>query len=489
MRRNYKEQQKYFTDPLFRIEGVGFPGDGNEFGRDFWSAVEVGQFCSQNDLKLVKKLIVAIEKMMKDGKLEFLSIHSTHNSSECYLYMFLAYKSCMYKRNGELSLRRVLEAYNSKSRHVFIDLLVNNGRGLHYHGQYKKSKSNIIKLSKKIKDIAKGLKGYMRLLEEDKSANDILFWHVEYVKRKFKLDLVRDKVFFHEFNDFYKLCNDLFDFLIKRKSSLCHDCGWGAKRKGWPFVFKGIGCGSRRCDFNIYLSQQVEGLCMGPEFYDPSVPAPALPPFQFCKPVKVFGGCFSTLIFAMNLAVTYGVYPYELFHLATSDQIVNSLNSEEGLPERCLFSNVYYVRDPKTMSAGKAVSTRYKNVKEALYLNESGEKSNYHNLNEYRIVGLWIWDNLYFPNVAVGNENWDEVTKELAQAHKNNEDNFMRLLKKMPQEEWYLKLEISKIDGDLLGDNVIWEDKKIAIEKYRKHYKLARKCIEQGKVLPLNSVR
>ncbi|MFW5498875.1 MULTISPECIES: hypothetical protein [unclassified Maridesulfovibrio] len=204
---------------------------------------------------------------------------------------------------------------------------------------------------------------------------------------------------------------------------------------------------------------------------------------------SVFGGYFSTLTFGLDLVAKYGVYPYELFNIPTSEQIVDALNSDEGLPKRSLFSNLVPTGKAKSMTVVKAVSTRLETIKHEFYQHENGKKANYHDLNEYRIVGMWFWDNLYFPKIAYQSGDWDKLAKDFSKNEQKADDNFMRLLKKLPQEEWYLKLEISKVDRSVLGENVCWEDKKDVVGRYRNHYKLAKKCIEHGKVLPLNSAR
>ncbi len=462
-------------------------GNGCAPGLNAWyglnDAIEAQNYASANNWEDVLSFASRVERLFKNKEIEQLEF-SISKSAEFFVFEFLYCKAWIKKKSR-----------NNPVPYQYVDkllVLLEDPEKFLKHNQLMLCCFNLLwgdseyvlkEIGQDKRDCIKGKIEDVRFIVEDlisksenvrkiiKSATDIQFWRAEYTKRKFALDLRNDPVVREKARlayEFVKYASPIesTDFSIK-----CSRCMFDDNSLDFydvPFIKVTDGCPLVMCKKIVGVLQRVEGWGIkdiSMMYYS-----------QVMKniPLNLYSRGLSEIT---ELSEQYGLYPSELFSIASPGCLIEHDKRYKHLPKPRFYSPAYcnikdYFNNANFAYNNYGVRNDFKEILDAE--KEINSLGKYYDNNECRIVGLWLWDNLKLAEKG---------------------SSFNELLLKLITEDWFNqlslsrvdKLTLSKIESKSLKSRDI-EDIQSVVDKYRRYYKLAEKCIEEGKVMPLNSV-
>lgn len=282
------------------------------------------------------------------------------------------------------------------------------------------------------------------------------FWQAEYSKRCFLLDQ-------KENDDFQRMARNVFEFLREQYRKLvrvrpdhCADCAWANGSTGARPGFSWLGCNGRKCDF----TKQVAGLLTmerrnGMEF-----------PSAGRVPVSKHNGWHDCL----SLHEYYCMPAYEFFSFTEIKTVFAYWIDNEQFPKRLVVLPPYPADLTKDYQIPfKPIETAFNRRKKSL----CGFR--YHEMDEDRLIGLWLWDKAYQAG------RLDNPPSEL----------FEDIL----AEPWFRCTGIGKrVYGDCKNANMDHDDFGKAelhteafersLESLRHELKYTKECVRRRKILP-----
>ncbi len=287
-----------------------------------------------------------------------------------------------------------------------------------------------------------------------KSVFDIKFWRGEYIKRNFALRLKKDLEIRNKSRSaFFYFCN-----AIKRiqDDGMCEDCVFqlGDKYLDGRCIKRCIGCKPMLCSAAIGAMQQIDK-CN----YIKTGRRGSFGFYSEKKPVPPTLGCSE----AAELTLEFGLYPTDLFSCVTAKQLLDHKEKYGYLPRPYFYAPFSSITiDDGDFRAADFFADGFESER------DSHGIERFHDKFEERIVGLWLWDKVNFgkPNSSIRS-----------------------LLVELRDLDWYLGLEIARIDKHYLKDieTATQADCKYIVERYRRLSDLTGKCIMERKILPISS--
>ncbi|NDV24827.1 hypothetical protein [Desulfovibrio sp. JC022] len=446
--------------------------------------LEAVQFFSSEDIRKVRKFIGIIRKYYKSGGIEFFGEVRTEFSDDeqfCLSFAYLALTQNQVRRwHVDDGLEVLINEEDAKFHEspecmIFLDLLL-GGDIKNLNGQsFVKGKAAKREVNKLIVSLRKAIESVFDVQSKIniflKKEAEINFWGYEYTKRRFIQDISADNEYAKKVQRLFEEMNKTFKLLDNSILTPCGKCLWRKSKRDnygdWPFVFKDMGCGGACCKFKVFCSHQVEYVGLARGLHDDG----SAPYFMAIAENVNLGWKNYTIdsVFCFELVEKYGLYPYELFSLADSNLINNILISNEVFPEREFYSGI--LRGNQCFKPVKTFAEEaFEGAKRGRVVRQNGEHAKYRSENRARMIGLFLWDEINF-------------------VPEKDKFSFLDACKKLCLQDWFgVKVKEKKL-CELISDGYDEYEIQDELNYYKKLRKRTGLCIEQGKVLPLNSVR
>ncbi|MBI9109979.1 hypothetical protein [Maridesulfovibrio ferrireducens] len=455
------------AQPLFQIDVVS--QDGSKDSEHSFIANAVNHI-SDRDLLTIGKFVNSVYKICNDYSLpekedKDCRPHEMKNS----LFQFVVYNNLLRVfaseglviKNSNEYADKLKSKFNSQARIICEELLFNKEESILCRLSNKKR----AKMKKRVKDVQNILEKLIKKVDRTRkgiySLKGIEYWAAEYRKRQFVLDLYSDVHLLERVKCLFDSLLVLYDRMMSKKSAGCYDCVWRLGERtpyyGLP-VLRGTGCNNPMCNFSKFVSQQVEKAAVLNGYH----PEKSMHRFQHVK--RLYESIKeSDLTTLLELSLKYKMYPLELFAIPSAEQLLTFLKKNSCFPDHFPFD--YAVK----VNWGASRSSSIKIFNQKLNDSKKSLNFNYHEISELRILGLWFWDKMH--NQYIGDK------KELK-----------LVIEETLEAEWFADTETGSVLLAVKEKSQSKIEYKGYIDRYHKCYKLAVKCIEEGKVLPLNSV-
>ncbi|TIH12512.1 hypothetical protein D0S45_17730 [Marinifilum sp. JC120] len=442
--------------------------------------LEAVQFFSSDDISNVRRFIRKIRKYYKSGGIVFSGKkHTKFNDEErlCISFAYLALtQNQTYRWHVENGFEILIDEndarfHQSPECSIFLDLLL-GGDNCRNAIKGVSAKREINKLIPPLREaVAKITKIQTEINLSFKKAAEINFWRYEYIKRKFIQDISADNEYAAKIQQLFEGMEKAFKLLDDLEVEHCSECLWRTTERqnygDWPFIFKDLGCGDKYCSFKIFCSQQTEIGALAKGFHnEDSVPS-------FMTTMEYIDLHWENYTIdqsvSFDLVEKYGLYPYELFSIASSNLITNILNSDDNFPEREFYSGI--ILDKQNFKPTKVFAKlSLEKAKRNNVIRQDGTEAKYYSNNRARMIGLFLWDSIHS-----------------GQQEKNF--SLMDACKKLCSQKWFADKDSEKELCELIHAGHNAYDIQDELKPYNKLYNRTKRCIEEGKVLPFNTAK